>query len=80
MIMTLFKMTNCLNFSVLPGITGYTQAYYRNSISVRDRRLNDAWYAENYSFSLDIKIFIRTIITVIKLMHFILIRTMKVVI
>lgn len=47
--------------SVKPGITGYTQAYYRNSISPREKRLKDAWYARNITFGLDIKIFIKTI-------------------
>lgn len=49
---------------VKPGITGYTQAYYRNSISVREKRLYDAWYAHNVSFWLDVKIFFKTILTV----------------
>ena len=51
---------------VRPGISGYTQAYYRNNLSVRDKRLKDAWYANNVSFMLDIKIFFKTIMTVIK--------------
>lgn len=51
---------------VKPGITGYTQAYYRNSIGVREKRLYDAWYANNISFWLDIKIFFKTIGTVLK--------------
>ena len=51
---------------VKPGITGYTQAYYRNSISVREKRLYDAWYANNYSFILDIKILLKTFYTVFK--------------
>jgi lipopolysaccharide/colanic/teichoic acid biosynthesis glycosyltransferase len=49
-----------------PGITGYTQAYYRNAISNREKRLKDAWYANNVSFWLDVKIFFRTIMTVFK--------------
>ena len=49
---------------IRPGITGYTQAYYRNGLGVREKRLYDAWYAHSVSFSLDIKIFFRTIITV----------------
>lgn len=52
--------------NVLPGITGYTQAYYRNGLTVREKRLKDAWYAENVSFVLDIKIFFKTIVTVLK--------------
>lgn len=51
---------------VRPGITGYTQAYFRNSLSVRDKRLKDAWYANHVSFKLDIKIFFKTIITIFK--------------
>lgn len=51
---------------VRPGITGYTQAYYRNSITVREKRLKDAWYSNNVCLSLDIKIFFKTIITVVK--------------
>lgn len=51
---------------VRPGITGYTQAYYRNGLSNREKRLKDAWYANNVSFWLDVKIFFRTIKSVIK--------------
>lgn len=50
---------------VRPGITGYTQAYYRNSIGVREKRLYDAWYAHCVNFGIDIKIFLRTIRTII---------------
>lgn len=51
---------------VRPGITGYTQAYYRNSISSREKRLHDAWYANNASILLDLKIFFKTIEVVLK--------------
>lgn len=51
---------------VKPGITGYTQAYYRNSIGVREKRLLDAWYAHNVSLWLDIKILFKTVATVLK--------------
>ncbi len=50
---------------VRPGITGYTQAYYRNGLGVRDKRLFDAWYAHRVSFALDVLIFFRTIKTVL---------------
>lgn len=52
--------------NVLPGITGYTQAYFRNNLSVREKRLKDAWYANNVSFVLDVKIFFKTIQTVLR--------------
>lgn len=51
---------------VRPGISGYTQAYYRNSISVREKRLYDAWYAHNVSPWLDVKILFKTVVTVLK--------------
>ena len=51
---------------VRPGITGYTQAYYRNSISVREKRLLDARYAENVTFALDVKILFKTVFSVLK--------------
>lgn len=51
---------------VRPGISGYTQAYYRNNLGVREKRLYDAWYAHNVSIGLDIKILFKTIVTVFK--------------
>lgn len=51
---------------VRPGISGYTQAYYRNNLGVREKRLYDAWYAHNVSLWLDIKVFFKTIATVLK--------------
>ena len=51
---------------IRPGITGYTQAYYRNNLGVRDKRLYDAWYAHNVSLLLDVKVFFKTIVTVLK--------------
>lgn len=52
--------------NVKPGITGYCQAYFRNSASPREKRLKDAWYANHVSFALDAKIILRTIVTVLK--------------
>lgn len=51
---------------IRPGITGYTQAYYRNNLGVREKRLYDAWYAHNVSIWLDIKILFKTVATVLK--------------
>lgn len=51
---------------IRPGISGYTQAYYRNSIGVREKRLYDAWYAHNVSLWLDIKIIFQTVVVVLK--------------
>jgi len=51
---------------VRPGITGFNQAYFRNSVSQRKRFANDLYYIQNLSLSLDLKIFIVTAISAIK--------------
>lgn len=61
-----YKIDEIDKMNVLPGITGYNQAYFRNSLSNRQKRLNDAWYANNLSFALDLKIIFKSIFTVIK--------------
>ena len=50
---------------VLPGITGYNQAYYRNSAAWKDRLKNDVYYVDHLSFALDVKIFFKTIETIV---------------
>lgn len=50
---------------VRPGISGYTQAYFRNNLGVREKRLYDAWYAHNVTLMLDIRIVLKTIKTVL---------------
>lgn len=61
-----YKEDELDKMKVLPGITGYTQAYFRNGLTTREKRLKDAWYANNASLWLDTKIFFKTIQTVIK--------------
>lgn len=51
--------------TVLPGITGYSQAYHRNLIEIHDRYREDVYYSENVSFVLDFKIILMTLKTVI---------------
>lgn len=51
--------------AVRPGITGYNQAYYRNSVEQNEKFEHDVYYAENISFVLDVKIFFKTIATVL---------------
>jgi len=51
---------------VKPGITGYSQAFYRNSIP-KDKKFElDCYYVDNISFMLDLKILFRTITSVIR--------------
>ena len=51
--------------TVKPGITGYNQAYFRNSADGETKLRNDVYYAEHISFWLDVKIFLKTIKTVL---------------
>lgn len=50
---------------VRPGITGYQQAFYRNSVGQEEKFEMDAKYADEISFALDIKIFFKSIQTVL---------------
>lgn len=47
---------------VIPGITGYNQAYFRNSIPANERLENDIYYVDHISFWVDVKIFIKTVV------------------
>ncbi len=51
--------------NVRPGITGYNQAYYRNSADAQEKIENDVFYANNISFGLDVRIVLKTIKTVL---------------
>jgi len=51
---------------VSPGITGWAQVNGRNAISWDQKFAYDVWYVDNISFTLDVKILLKTIIKVIK--------------
>lgn len=53
------------SYSVKPGVTGYAQAYYRNSITNEEKIKWDAYYADNISMWVDIKIIFQTVWSVI---------------
>lgn len=53
------------SFMVKPGVTGYAQAYFRNSITNEEKFQWDGYYAENISFVMDIKIIFKTIKSVL---------------
>lgn len=54
-----------VRLTVRPGITGYTQAYYRNSVSQEEKLQKDADYAGQVTFWGDVKIIIKTVGTVL---------------
>lgn len=53
------------SFLVKPGVTGYAQAYFRNSISNEEKFKWDGYYAENVSLWMDVKIIFQTFYSVI---------------
>ena len=53
------------SYMIKPGITGYAQAYYRNSITQEEKYRWDAYYAEHISFVMDMKIIFQTFYSVV---------------
>lgn len=60
------EMERRKRYDVRPGITGYAQAYFRNSISQEDKFKYDLYYVDHVSFLLDIKILAKTITSVVR--------------
>ena len=61
----LYNAEQAKRHNVRPGITGYAQVNGRNSLSWEEKFKLDTWYVEHQSFSLDIKILLKTIKKVI---------------
>jgi undecaprenyl phosphate N,N'-diacetylbacillosamine 1-phosphate transferase len=51
---------------IRPGVTGYNQAYFRNTVPWKERIKNDIYYIDHLSWWFDIKIFFKTAISVLK--------------
>ena len=51
---------------IRPGVTGFNQAYYRNTVPWKERIKNDIYYIDHLSWWLDIKIFLKTVISVLR--------------
>ena len=58
--------TRVKRFSVRPGITGYSQAYFRNSITQTEKFKYDCYYIDNLSFIMDVKVIFVTAFNVLK--------------
>lgn len=63
--MEIYTVEQKNKLKVKPGITGYNQAYYRNSVCQDEKFEHDVYYANHISFCLDVKIFFKTIRTVL---------------
>jgi len=62
----LYKNSEERKLEIRPGVTGYNQAYYRNTVPWKERIQNDIYYIDHLSLWLDIKIFFNTAISVLK--------------
>ncbi|MBU3811119.1 MAG: sugar transferase [Candidatus Niameybacter stercoravium] len=58
--MEMYEGDESRKLEVLPGITGYSQAYYRNSIEWKERIKNDIYYIDHVTPIMDIKIIFKT--------------------
>lgn len=62
----LYENNENRKLEIKPGVTGFNQAYYRNTIPWKERIQNDIYYIDNLSFWMDIKVLFKTIILVLK--------------
>ncbi len=62
----LYTKSETERLSVLPGITGYAQAYFRNALPWKERIPYDIFYTQHISFKMDLKILIKTVSTVVQ--------------
>ena len=51
---------------VRPGITGWAQVNGRNAISWEEKFRLDVWYVDNWSFALDLRIILMTVLKVVR--------------
>jgi len=64
--MELYERNEKRKLEVRPGITGFNQAYYRNTVPWKERIQHDIYYVDNLVLWFDIKIFFKTAISVLK--------------
>lgn len=62
----LYEANEGRKLEVKPGVTGFNQAYFRNTIPWKERIQNDIYYVDHLSFWLDTKIFFITILSVVR--------------
>ncbi len=58
--------TQCRRLEVRPGMAGWAWIHGRNNIPWSDRMQLDVWYVDNWSFVLDLKILVRSIVFLVK--------------
>ncbi len=60
------KRMQCGAYAVLPGLTGYAQINGRDFVGIDSKAEYDGYYAHNASIKFDIKIFLKTILYVLR--------------
>ncbi|WP_130805809.1 sugar transferase [Senegalia massiliensis] len=64
--MDLYEGNEARKLEIRPGVTGYNQAYFRNTIPWKERIKNDIYYIDHLTMWMDIKVFFKTAILVLK--------------
>jgi sugar transferase EpsL len=61
----LYSLEQARRHEVRPGITGWAQVNGRNAVTWEEKFALDVWYVTHQSFWLDVKILLRTLVTVV---------------
>jgi lipopolysaccharide/colanic/teichoic acid biosynthesis glycosyltransferase len=64
--MELYEGNEARKLEIRPGVTGYNQAYFRNTIPWKERIKNDIYYIDHLTMWVDIKVFFKTAVSVLK--------------
>lgn len=64
--MELYEGNEVRKLEIRPGVTGYNQAYFRNTVPWKERIKNDIYYIDHLTMWMDIKIFFKTAVSVLK--------------
>jgi len=62
----LYEGNEARKLEIRPGVTGYNQAYFRNTIPWKERIKNDIYYIDHLTMWMDIKVFFKTAVSVLK--------------
>jgi lipopolysaccharide/colanic/teichoic acid biosynthesis glycosyltransferase len=63
---TLYTPEQQRRHEVKPGITGWAQVNGRNALTWDEKFALDVWYVDHWNFTLDLKILLRTILSVLR--------------
>lgn len=64
--MELYEGNESRKLEIRPGVTGYNQAYFRNTVPWKERIKNDIYYIDHLTMWMDINVFFKTAVSVLK--------------